>query len=344
MAAVACGRGESHSSPPAVNGRKICSPRAIKKTARPVFYRVTGKQPQSRLGRQMVVRALTAPYSRGCSTAGKESRLPRRDDCQSISSLDDATLLAKAKAGDPAAFAWLYERHVADALRYARSCHIGESAARDLVTESFMRVLGALRRGCGPMTVLWPYLAATMRSVAYERSHEATPSARGIFCGGENFDRAEAPECDLIRRAFASLPSRWQYLLWRVDVEGEPVAAVGGHLVGECPAARVSRGRMDRQAAAMAAWPPAPVVRLPCVAGPSARARQEAVRAVRLGPSAGAALAVQIRAASRTAMMPVMKTPSKVPAPPIDTTGAPSRCTFGRLAKSAPASVPRVPP
>ncbi len=178
----------------------------------------------------MVVRALTAPYSRGCSTAGKESRLPRRDDCQSISSLDDATLLAKAKAGDPAAFAWLYERHVADALRYARSCHIGESAARDLVTESFMRVLGALRRGCGPMTVLWPYLAATMRSVAYERSHEATPSARGIFCGGENFDRAEAPECDLIRRAFASLPSRWQYLLWRVDVEGEPVAAVGRDL------------------------------------------------------------------------------------------------------------------
>jgi hypothetical protein len=37
--------------------------------------------------------------------------------------------------------------------------------------------------------------------------------------------------------------------------------------------------------------------------------------------------------------MPVMNTPSNVPAPPIDTTGAPRRRTRCRLSRSAPSSV-----
>jgi len=47
--------------------------------------------------------------------------------------------------------------------------------------------------------------------------------------------------------------------------------------------------------------------------------------------------------ASSTAMMPVRKMPSKVPAPPIDATGAPSPRTASRLRRSAPISVPRLP-
>jgi hypothetical protein len=47
--------------------------------------------------------------------------------------------------------------------------------------------------------------------------------------------------------------------------------------------------------------------------------------------------------ASSTAMMPVRKMPSKVPAPPIEATGAPSPRTASRLRRSAPISVPRLP-
>ena len=47
--------------------------------------------------------------------------------------------------------------------------------------------------------------------------------------------------------------------------------------------------------------------------------------------------------ASSTAMMPVRKMPSKVPAPPIEATGAPSPGTASRLRRSAPISVPRLP-
>ncbi len=48
--------------------------------------------------------------------------------------------------------------------------------------------------------------------------------------------------------------------------------------------------------------------------------------------------------ASSTATIPVRKIPSKVPAPPIEATGAPSPRTTPRLSRSAPIRVPRLPP
>ena len=48
--------------------------------------------------------------------------------------------------------------------------------------------------------------------------------------------------------------------------------------------------------------------------------------------------------ASSTARMPVKKMPSKVPAPPIEATGAPSPLILSRLSRSAPMSVPMEPP
>ncbi len=47
--------------------------------------------------------------------------------------------------------------------------------------------------------------------------------------------------------------------------------------------------------------------------------------------------------ASKTATIPVRNMPSKVPAPPIETTGAPSPRSLSRFKRSAPMSVPRVP-
>src|ERR1700757_1686408 len=48
--------------------------------------------------------------------------------------------------------------------------------------------------------------------------------------------------------------------------------------------------------------------------------------------------------ASSTARMPVRKMPSKVPAPPIEATGAPRPLILSRLSRSAPTSVPIEPP
>src|SRR2546425_4571519 len=51
-------------------------------------------------------------------------------------------------------------------------------------------------------------------------------------------------------------------------------------------------------------------------------------------------LALEPCHASSPAMMPVRNTPSKVPAPPIETTGAPSSAIRSRLRRSAPIRVP----
>jgi 2-oxo-hept-3-ene-1,7-dioate hydratase len=66
-------------------------------------------------------------------------------------------------------------------------------------------------------------------------------------------------------------------------------------------------------------------------------------RACRAGEAASASM-MPVRLASSTARMPIRKMPSNVPAPPIDATGAPSPCTLARLSRSAPISVPRLPP
>src|SRR4029077_10289169 len=50
------------------------------------------------------------------------------------------------------------------------------------------------------------------------------------------------------------------------------------------------------------------------------------------------------RQASRPARIPVRNTPSNVPAPPIESIGAPSFAPRPRLSRSAPLSVPLVPP
>ena len=47
--------------------------------------------------------------------------------------------------------------------------------------------------------------------------------------------------------------------------------------------------------------------------------------------------------ASSTAMIPVRKTPSKVPAPPIEATGGPKLASLSIFIRSAPMSVPKVP-
>ena len=59
-----------------------------------------------------------------------------------------------------------------------------------------------------------------------------------------------------------------------------------------------------------------------------------------LGTGDGGDLALEPCHASSPAMMPVRNTPSKVPAPPIETTGAPSSAIRSRLRRSAPIRVP----
>lgn len=138
--------------------------------------------------------------------------------------LNDVDLIAEARGGDDEAYAELYRRHRAAALRFARSLTDQPADAEDLVGFAFARVLAALRKGGGPTEAFRPYLLATIRNVFLESARRSSRE--------QPVDdlTVELPFADpvttmddsrLVAAAFSELPERWQVVLWHTEVEGE---------------------------------------------------------------------------------------------------------------------------
>jgi RNA polymerase sigma factor (sigma-70 family) len=140
-----------------------------------------------------------------------------------VMSASDSELLREARAGDHAALTELYVRHRAAALRVARS-YRSPAEAEDLVSAAFERVMGALRRGGGPVEAFRAYLYVTLRRLAMQQAAQAdnepldqVPETVVAVAGLPPIDASERA---LVSEAFAGLPERWQVVLWQIAVEG----------------------------------------------------------------------------------------------------------------------------
>lgn len=166
----------------------------------------------------------------------------------------DERLLTAVRNGDSAAFAELYERHRGAALAVARMHSRNESDAQDLVSEAFTRVLGLLREGKGPREFLRAYLVTAVSRLAADRANELTrtrpeePQPNGPLDRVELFDDTVVRQVDsaVVARAFASLPERWQEILWYLEVEGRRPRQVAG-VVGAQPNAVSALGKRARE-------------------------------------------------------------------------------------------------
>ena len=180
---------------------------------------------------------MESPRSAARSTEEPESApvVPRpRDPGESTEPLprSDADLIAASQAGDVAAYDSLYRRHVAAAHGLARQLVRNRAEADDVVAETFAKILDLLHRGGGPDDAFRPYLLAAVRRAAYDR-HRAE-RRQLVTDEMEAFDRgvpfADPAVADLertiIARAFASLPERWQAVLWHTEIEGARPADV----------------------------------------------------------------------------------------------------------------------
>src|SRR5690349_19140102 len=163
---------------------------------------------------------------------GEPSEPPRLGEPAESVPPGDADLIAASRAGDAAAYDTLYRRHVAAAHSLARQLVRNRAEADDVVAETFAKILDLLRRGGGPEGAFRPYLLTAVRRAAYDR-HRA--ERRQLVTGEmETFDRgvpfADPAVADLertmIARAFASLPERWQAVLWHTEIEGARPADV----------------------------------------------------------------------------------------------------------------------
>ncbi|WP_163570502.1 RNA polymerase sigma factor [Fodinicola feengrottensis] len=157
----------------------------------------------------------------------------RLDSGQAPAGPSDAELItAAARAGDTGAFETLYRRHSEAAQRYAMSLTHNPADRDDLVSEAFAKVLSTLRNGGGPDLAFRSYLLSAVRNTFYDRTRrdrrlEVTDDMERHDRGVAFTDTVvEGLERTLAARAFATLPERWQMVLWHTEVEGDSPAEV----------------------------------------------------------------------------------------------------------------------
>ena len=143
----------------------------------------------------------------------------------------DAELISAVRGGDVDAYGELFQRHVGAARRLARQLVVGPDVD-DLVSEAFAKVMVVLQRGGGPDLAFRAYLLTSVRRLHVDRirasarlhhTDDLEPFDRGVpfrDTAVEGFESAAAA------RAFASLPERWQLVLWHTEVEGQKPAEI----------------------------------------------------------------------------------------------------------------------
>ncbi|MBV9923273.1 MAG: sigma-70 family RNA polymerase sigma factor, partial [Pseudonocardia sp.] len=129
------------------------------------------------------------------------------------------------------AYGDLFARHVDAARRLARQL-AGPADADDLVSDAFTKVLTVLQRGGGPDLAFRAYLLTAVRRLHVDKIRsgarlkpvdDLTPFDPGLpfhDTAVEGFENAAAA------KAFASLPERWQMVLWHTEVEQQKPADI----------------------------------------------------------------------------------------------------------------------
>jgi RNA polymerase sigma factor (sigma-70 family) len=143
----------------------------------------------------------------------------------------DPELISRVRSGDLDAYGELFSRHRDAALRLARQLARG-SDAEDLVAEAFTKVLGIVTEGGGPEVAFRPYLLTAIRRLYVDRvrrdSRLMSTGDMTVFDPGVPFQDTVVAQFDssAAARAFASLPERWQLVLWHLEVENQKPAEI----------------------------------------------------------------------------------------------------------------------
>ncbi|PSL51591.1 RNA polymerase sigma factor (sigma-70 family) [Saccharothrix carnea] len=147
----------------------------------------------------------------------------------------DAELIDAVRGGEIQAYGQLFERHVRAARTLARHLAWSSAEADDLVSDAFAKVLDTLRAGGGPDSAFRAYLLTALRHTAYDKTRrdkklrladdvEAVSGVEKVTTVPFHDPAVATLERALATRAFASLPERWQTVLWQTEIEGQSAA------------------------------------------------------------------------------------------------------------------------
>lgn len=149
--------------------------------------------------------------------------------------LADDVLVDLVRGGSADAYGVLFERYRQPAHRLG-AYFSNTVDAKDIVAEVFADVLHQLRRGKGPQTSFRSYLFTSVRREAGKRARlhqrvrvtdDMSTIDKPVPFGGGGSDTFER---ELVRAAFASLPTRWRTVLWQLDVDGLKPHELASHL------------------------------------------------------------------------------------------------------------------
>ena len=135
----------------------------------------------------------------------------------------DADLVLRTRSGDAAAFGELWRRHYRSGVTVARSVS-SSLDPDDLVQEAYTRIYQSIVTGGGPTGSFRAYLFTSIRNTAAGWGRARRETAIDALDSVEDpstSDQATADALDhsLTHRAFRSLPTRWQEVLWYSEIE-----------------------------------------------------------------------------------------------------------------------------
>jgi RNA polymerase sigma factor (sigma-70 family) len=143
----------------------------------------------------------------------------------------DAELISAVRGGDVDAYGLIFARHVEAARRLARQL-VAAGDVDDLVSDAFAKVLAVLQKGGGPDLAFRAYLLTTLRRLHIDGiragSRLTTTDDMAPYDPGVPFEDTAVAGFDnaAATKAFASLPERWQQVLWHTEVEGQKPAEI----------------------------------------------------------------------------------------------------------------------
>lgn len=166
---------------------------------------------------------------------------------------DDTDLLLLVREGHQDAMAELWSRHYPATLTAARRVSRQSQDAEEFASEAFSGMLHAISNDGGPSVSVRGYLLAAVRNQAANRARRA--SANDVLTDQltdfEDSDRAgrdpvaHHAELGLVRQAFATLPPRWQMVLWRTAVDHDKNTVIAEDL-GRSPNAVAALAKRAR--------------------------------------------------------------------------------------------------
>ena len=140
----------------------------------------------------------------------------------------DVALLAEAGRGDLEAFGTLYRRHQQRVYRFARAMTGSNDAAEDITQEVFVVLLTDAGRFDPARAAFTTYVYGIVRNLSRHRmrKNRTGPSLDELMRDGRDIDADDDPArlvegaelAGVVRRALASLPSRYRELIVLCDL------------------------------------------------------------------------------------------------------------------------------